>query len=463
MSGLAHHWRVFRQAIKDDRVRAAKQRRFSDPDFLPAALEVIERPVSPTGRITAWVLLIGLVATIAWLVFGRVDVVASAQGKILPTGAVKLVQAANTGVVRQIHVRDGDVVRRGQPLIDLDPTVSTADEAQAEKALLAAEIDVARDRAIADALTGRGIRFEAPAGTPPDVAETQRRLIAAQVAENMAATASLAAARQSSLAEAHAASEQIRKYNETLPVLDREVAAMNGLAAKGYAPGLRLMELQRQRHAEKGDRDVAAAQRTRGLSEASKFSQSLAQTREQARQQALADLAKAQNEVILRREELTKARRRTRLQRLVSPVDGSVQQLSVHTVGGVVEPVRTLMVVVPKGLLDVEVKVLNKDAGFIRVGQPVAVKLEAFPFTRHGTVPGQISWISSDAVEDRKFGLVYIARIKLLKAAINRGDAMVPLGPGMNVTADIQTDRRSIFSYLVSPVDKARLEAARER
>ena len=373
----------------------------------------------------------GLVATIAWLVFGRVDVVASAQGKILPTDAVKLVQASNTGVVRRIYVRDGDVVRRGQALIDLDPTVSTADEAQAQKALLAAEIDAARDRAIADALGGQAITFNAPAGTSPEVAETQRRLIAAQVAENMAATASMAAARQSSLAEARAAAEQIRKYNETLPVLDREVDAMNGLAAKGYAPGPRLLELQRQRRAEKGDRDVASAQQARGLSDARKFGQSATQTREQARQQALADLAKAQNEVIIRREELTKARRRSKLQRLVSPVDGSVQQLAVHTVGGVVEPVRTLMVVVPRGALSVEVKVLNKDAGFVRVGQPAAVKLEAFPFTRHGTIPGQISWISSDAVEDRKFGLVYVARVTLLKTTINRGDSVVSLGPGM--------------------------------
>ncbi len=140
-----------------------------------------------------------------------------------------------------------------------------------------------------------------------------------------------------------------------------------------------------------------------------------------------------------------------------------VGQLAVHPVGGVVEPVRTLMVVVPGGAISVEVKVLNKDAGFVRVGQPVAVKLEAFPFTRHGTVPGRISWISSDAVEDRRLGLVYIAHVQLLKTAIDRGDVMVPLSPGMNVTADIQTDRRSILSYLVSPIDRARLEAGRER
>jgi hemolysin D len=463
MSALNHHWQVFRQAMADDKKRQNSRTRFFDPEFLPAALEVIERPVSPTARVTTWVLLIGMAATLAWLIFGKVDVVAMATGRILPTDEVKLVQAANTGVVRRIFVRDGDVVRRGQPLLDLDPTVSTADQSQAEKGLLAAEIDAARNLAIAEALSGRGVRFVAPRGTPPEVADTQRRLIAAQVAHADAEVAGMAAARQSSLAEARAASEQIKKYNQTVPVLDREVEAMNGLAAKGYAPGLRLMELQRDRQAEVGERAVAGAQQARGLSDARKFGQAQIQSREQARQQALADLAKAQNEVILRREELTKARRRSRLQRLVAPADGSVQQLAVHTVGGVVEPVRTLMVVVPTGALSVEARILNKDAGFVRVGQPVALKLEAFPFTRFGTLPGRISWISTDAVEDRKLGLVYVARIQLLQTTINRGDKTVSLGPGMNVTADIRTGQRTILSYLISPIDKARREAARER
>ena len=463
MSSIGQHWRVLRQAIADDRRQQKGHRRFHDADFLPAALEVVERPVSPTGRITSWVLLALLAATIGWLVLGRIDVVASAQGRIMPTDDVKLVQAANSGVVRAIYVRDGAIVRRGQPLIDLDPTVSTAEEAQAQKGLLAAEIDVARGHAIADALAGRGLRFAPPAGTPPDVAETQRRLIAALVAENGAATAGMAAARQSSLAEARAAAETMRKYDQTVPVLDREVAAMKGLESKGYAPGLRMLELERQRHAERGDRAVAAEQRSRGLSDAAKYGQALTQSREQARQQALADLAKAQTEVIMRREELTKARRQSRLQRLVAPVAGSVQQLAVKTLGGVVEPVRTLMVVVPTGAITVEVRILNKDVGFVRVGAPAAVKLEAFPITRYGTVPGRITWVSASAVEDRRLGLVYVAHVALQRASMNRGDTTVPLSPGMNVTADILTGRRSIMSYLISPIDKARLEAARER
>lgn len=463
MNALARHWAVARQALAEDKARVKAATRTADPRFLPAALEIIEKPVSPTGRATTWVMLIGLTATVAWLILGKVDVVASAQGQIMPADDVKLVQAAEPGVVRRIYVHDGDVVKKGQPLVDLDPTVSGAEQIQAEKALLAARLDVARNLAIADALSGKGLNFEPPPGTSTEVAATQRRLIAAQVAQSQAGIASMSAARQSSLADAQAASDQMRTVDRTLPVLDRELEAMHGLEAKGYAPGLRLMEMERQRHSEAGQRNIAAAQRVRALSDAIKYGEQSEQTREQARQTALADLAKAQSEAMLREEELTKARQRSRLQRLIAPVDGTIQQLSVHTLGGVVEAVKPLMVIVPYGALTVQAKVLNKDAGFVQRGQQVSVKLEAFPFTRYGTIPGTIQSISTDAVNDEKLGLIYLARISLFRSTIDRGDRAVPLSPGMTGTADIRTGQRTILSYLMSPIDKARREAARER
>lgn len=463
MNALSRHWQVAREVLNQERARDKERRDSFEPRFLPAALEVIERPVSPTGRVTTWVMLVGLAGTLAWLTLGQLDIVASAQGRIMPTDNVKLVQAASTGIVRRIYVREGDVVKKGQPLIDLDPTVSIAEQVQAEKALLAARLDVARNKAIADALSGKGLNFDPPPGTPADVADTQRRLIAAQVAESDAATAGMAAARGASLSDARAAAEQVRTLDRTVPVLDRELAAMHGLEAKGYAPGLKLLEMERQRHSEVGQRSIALAQQARAMSDARKYGQQSAQAREQARQTALADLAKAQSEAMVREEELTKARQKSHLQRLLAPVDGTVQQIAVHTVGGVVEAVRPLMVVVPYGALTVEAKVLNKDAGFVRKGQDVAVKLEAFPFTRYGTVPGRIASIATDAVDDRKLGPVYVARIALLQSTIDRGDRVVPLAPGMTVTADIRTGQRSIMSYLISPIDKTRREAGRER
>ncbi len=464
MNMLAHSWRVFRAAITEDRARRKGFIASSEADFLPAALEVIETPVSPTARVTSWVLLIGLAATLVWLVFGRVDVVATAPGKIIPTGNVKLVQSPGSGVVRAIYVKDGDAVRAGQPLLELDPTLSSADLAQAEKALAAAEIDVARSRAIADALAGRKLRFQAPAGTPADIAETQARLVAAQLAEVEAMTASLRAARSSSLSDARMAEAQIARLSDTLPILDRQLDNMYRLDAKGYAPGSRLLELQRQRRAEAGDRDVAVAQKARGYSEARKLADQAVQTRQEVQRSVLTDLAKAEADAILRREEVTKAARRRTLQRLVAPVSGIVQGLTVHTLGGVVEPARTLMTVVPsQDSIEVEVRLLNKDVGFVRVGQAAAVKLDAFPFTRFGAVPGRISRISGDAVPDRKLGSVYMATVRLDRRTIGVDGRDVRLSPGLSATVDIRTGTRRIISYLISPMQTSVAQAGRER
>ena len=461
---LTHSWRVIRDALKADKERQQTRVAMRETQFLPAALEVIEQPVSPTSRATAWVLMIGLAATLAWLVLGRVDVVATAPGKILPSGSVKIVQSAGSGVVRAIHVKDGDRVRKGQLLVELDTTLATADLSQAQKGLLAAQIDIARNRAIADALAGRGIHFTPPPGTPADVATTQRLLIAAQVGEVEATAASLAAARRSSLSEADAASATKRRLDETIPILDHELEAMNRLDAKGYAPGLRLLELQRQRRSEAGDREVAMAQESRGQSDAGKLGFQIGQAREQARRIALADLAKAESDAILRAEEVTKATRRTGLQRLLAPADGTIQQLTLHTIGGVVEPARTLMVVVPSSdAIEVEVRVLNKDIGFVHEGQPVAVKVEAFPFTRYGTVPGTLISISRDAVPDQKLGATYVAQVKLARSQIVVDGKPIALTAGLAVTADIRTGSRRIISYLLSPVQTSVAQAGRER
>ncbi|PJG47272.1 hypothetical protein CAF53_02735 [Sphingobium sp. LB126] len=148
MNSIAQHWDVVRAALADEKRRANKLIRVDEVTFLPAALEIIEQPVSPTARATTWVLLIILVSTIVWLTFGKVDVVASAPGRLIPADNVKLVQPAEAGIVRAIYVRNGQFVRKGQVLVELDPTVSTAETVQAEAALQTALFDVARAKAV---------------------------------------------------------------------------------------------------------------------------------------------------------------------------------------------------------------------------------------------------------------------------------------------------------------------------
>lgn len=464
MNAITRHWTAVRDALDNERARSRGVLRVEEADFLPAALEVVERPVSPTARVTAWLLLGLFAAALLWLVVGRVDVVASAPGKLVPADDVQLIQPGAAGIVHAILVRDGQRVRAGQPLVELDPTVSDADTAQAGKALETAMLDAARLRAILSALDGQGLRFTPPAGTAPDVTATQIALARAQLTEIRAGSQTRAADTESARAARAEAQIQAAKLSETLPLLDEQIAANETLLEKGYVSKLRVIEMRRQRLVAARDRDAALATARKAEAQIAVAGGNLSQSTAEARARLLADLARAESDARLRKEELTKATKRSSLQRLVSPVDGTVTQLAVHTVGGVVETAKPIMVIVPvRGKLVAEVTIANKDVGFVSAGQPVALKVEAFPFTRYGAVPGRLEYISSDAVQDEKLGLIYTARVTLDRAMIVRDGKAVLLTPGMAVTADIRTGRRSLASYLLSPIDEVRATAARER
>lgn len=163
-------------------------------------------------------------------------------------------------------------------------------------------------------------------------------------------------------------------------------------------------------------------------------------------------------------QELIKAESRQRLMRVVAPIDGTVQQLAVNTIGGVVTPAQALMLLVPlNSPIEVDARLENKDIGFVKTGQDVEVKVETFPFTRYGTIKGKVINISQDAVNDDKQGLVFLARIKLEKKAIQVDQKSVPLSPGMIVTAEIKTGRRKVIDYLLSPLMQHANESMRER
>jgi hemolysin D len=464
MNAVSRQWRLVRTALAEEKAHFGRLQHVDDVSFLPAALEIIERPVSPTARATTWAMLIGLAIAIIWAVFGQIDIVASAPGRIVPTDNVKLVQPAEAGIVRAIHVRDGQIVQKGQILVELDPTVSTAEASQAKAALQNALFDVARAQAVLSALDGHGLAFKAPAGASEQLVATQRALASSEFSSIEAETSGRSADLLAAKASRAEALVQAAKLTETLPLLDDQLQAYESLLAKGYAAKLKVLEMRRQRLAISKDRDAAMATANRTAAQSSSANSLAAQNRAEARTKILTELAQAEADVELRREELVKSHQRSSIQRLVAPATGTITQLSIHTIGGVVEPAKPIMLVVPAGrYLNAEVKLLNRDAGFVHAGQDVAIKLEAFPFTRYGTLSGQVESISTDAVEDEKLGLVYTARIRLKRTSLMAGSMSLPVGSGMAVTADVLTGRRSILSFLISPIEKVRREAARDR
>jgi len=463
--------------MQDDADRRHKP--LTDHEFLPAALEIMEKPPS-AGLRWLTLMLCGLFAiAIIWSIFGRVDVVAVATGKIIPSANVKLIQPIEIGAVRAIHVRNGQHVRKGQLLVELDSTLTTADEAQASRGLLSANIVEARNDALLAYLSGRQQGFVAPAGTPRDVAETQQRFIATSVGEYEAQRASLVQSKAESAAEYAAAEAEVAKLKKTLPLVERQLAARKELAEKGYFSTIKLLEYEQLKVEHIQNIEVQEANAAKARAAMANYDAQIARLRETFGKTAVTDLSEAQDKSSMAAEELHKSSRRRQFQQLRSPVDGTVQQLSVNTVGGVVEPAKPIMVIVPDdAAVEVEAQILNKDIGFVHEGQSVRVKLEAYPFTDYGLIEGTVESISRDAIDlsqqgagaarDQNgkpppTGLVYAARIRLKQRSIRIGSHVQPIGPGLAVQAEIKTGERRIIQYLLSPITQTVDEAGRER
>lgn len=477
--GLSKHLAVLREAWRNQNQADRTRKPVEEHEFLPAALEIMEKPPSPGLRMLMLMLCGLFTLALLWSFIGRVDVVAVATGRTLPIANVKLIQPVEIGVVRAIHVRNGQRVRRGQLLIELDPTTAAGQESQATRGLLAANVVRARSNALLAHLQGRPAVFRAPPGTPPEVVATQTELVRSKVAEYESERRSLLQSRAERAAELAGTQAEIAKLRQTLPLMERQLAARRELAGRGHFSQLRVLEYEQARieHIQNIEVQESAAERARAT--IGNIDASLATLRERFAEEASTELATAENESGIQTEELRMTARRRQLQQLTAPVDGIVQQLAVHTVGGVVQPAQPLMVIVPvEGEIAVEAQILNRDIGFVREGQPVRVKLEAYPFTDYGIVEGVVETISRDAVQSEQQqqapgeaagrappapGLVYNARIRLSRNHVMVGGRRQPIGPGMAVQAEIRTGRRRIIQYLLSPISQAMDEAGRER
>ncbi len=436
-------------------------------EFLPAALEVQESPPSPLGRIILWTIILLLASAVAWACIGKIDIVAVAPGKIIPGGRSKVIQPLEIGTVRTIHVEESQVVHKGEVLIELDATSTDADQERIREELLTAELEQVRAQSIVQALDNGSHPPEAvpwPAGAGTEVIAIYDKWIQGQLREQRARQAALDDDIQVREAELSATQATINKLERTLPLITERVASLGKLAAKGMAARAAFLELEQRRI--ETEQDLATArERVQGIRAAIR-------ERHQQRHAAAAEfmntalrqVAEAERRIRVLRQELLKAERRSRLQILTAPVSGVVQQLAVHTLGGVVTPAQPLMVIVPQDHdIEIEATIANKDIGFVHAGQSARVKVDAFPFTRYGIVDAKLRAVSLDAVADEKRGLVYSARVALNKNTISVGDKQVNLAPGMTVTVEIRTGERRLIEYFLSPLMQYVDESLRER
>ncbi|MDY0969113.1 HlyD family type I secretion periplasmic adaptor subunit [Sphingomonas sp. CFBP9021] len=461
---LTHHLRVLRVAWTVENERRAKAKPRLDHEFLPAALEIIEKPASPGLRWLMLILCTLFGVALIWSFVGQIDVVAVASGKVIPSSNVKIIQPIEIGAVRAIHVRNGQRVTRGQLLIELDPTLAGADDAQASQGLLTSRINQARNDAILRYLTTGKTGFVAPEGTPPAIADVQVKFVRTAIAEYEAEQEGLQQSRAQAEAELAGANAEVAKLEQTLPLVEQQLESRRNLTDKGYFSKLKLLEYQQLRVEHVQNIAVQRSNAAKARASIANLNAQIARLRGTFGKAAFTELVDAEGKGSLATEEIRKTARRRQYQELRSPIDGVVQQLAVNTIGGVVQPAQPLLVLVPSdSAIEVEAQIQNRDVGFIHEGQRVRVKLEAFPFTDYGLIEGVVDSISRDAIQDEKRGLIYSVRIRLKTKTINIAGHAQVIGPGLAVQAEIMTGKRRIIQYLLSPIFETLDEAGRER
>lgn len=457
--------KIFRHAWSQRKETDTPDLQAHEAQFLPAALSLRDTPVHPAPRITLWLIMAFALIALLWTIFGRIDVVATAVGKIIPNDRTKVIQPMETAVVKAIHVRDGQAVKLGQLLIELDATSAAADSERLRNEALTAQLEALRAQALLTSLAN---------GTPPRLQALDGVDAARLLAEQSQASGQYQEyqARQRQLrdeiirrrAELQTTQEQVTKLEQTAPIARQRAQDYQKLVKENFISQHGYLEREQARIEQEQD---LASSRSKvmeiraALAEAQQQQATLAA---ETRRQLLDQHNLAAQKAASLEQEWVKADQRGRLMRMTAPVAGTVQQLAISTVGGVVTPAQPLMVIVPKeNVLEVEAMLPNKDIGFVNPGQDAEVKVETFPFTKYGTLHGKITQVSSDAIQDEKLGLIYSTRVKLAKDTIQVENKTVRLTPGMAVTVEVKTGTRRVIEYFLSPLMQATSESLRER
>lgn len=412
-----------------------------EAEFSAPAIALEERPVSPTLRATAAALIAFVALAFIWAILGHVDIVVNATGKVIPNGWTKTIASVDTASVRAVYVSDGQVVKAGDTLVELDAREHEAERDKATDEELAARLQMARSQAMIVAIDERRPPRLVPVQGIPDASLHEAKLhLVGQYQDYSAKLAQLDA--------------DIAHYESAVPLAaEREKIYEGLLENRDVSRDAWLAKKQDRLDLEGKLADARSARLVL-----------IAQTRKDAYDA----LTEARKTAAASKQDVVRAGSHASWLTLRAPVDGTVQQVAVHTVGGVVQAAQPLLLIVPnEKRIEVEALLQNKDIGFVREGQRAEVKVTAFEYTRYGTIKGYVTTVSHDAVEqndkDKGNVLVYSVKVTLDEPTIRVDGQDVSLTPGMAVDVDIKTGTRRIIEYVLSPLLRRRHESLHER
>jgi membrane fusion protein, hemolysin D len=462
-----------------------------DREFLAPALEILETPPSPVHVAFLWIICALVVVALAWAYFGRVDIIAAAQGKLQPTGQVKVVEPVETGRVEAIHVGNGALVRAGDTLVELDRSAAVADRDGARAEVASAQAEILRRKTAL--LSARSHAFDAapaidwPDDAAPALRDRETRVLAADLGQLAAAVASFDAERAQKTAERDKLKETIATQKNLVATLKERVDMRTKLVeekAGARAAVIDATETLQYQITQEAKQQQDLASLDAGL-------QVIARNSDKAVQDFISDNAEKLDDAARRAEDveqrLAKAQAELDHLTLRAPIAGRVQSSIITNVGQVVSSGQEIMRVVPEDSgLEIQAYVRNRDIGFVSVGQEAVVKVESFPFTRYGAIKAHVTRVAKDAIPEpdanaiegdatrvssaagfaggeRTQNLVFPIVLKPDTETIAVDGVDQPLTSGMAVTVELKTGARRMLEYVFSPLVEVASKAMRER
>lgn len=418
-------------------------------EFTPLLVEIEDRPTSPLGRGLLYAILAFMVIGLLWLFLAKIDVVVSARGKVVPEGEIKTLQPIESGSISAIRVREGQAVKKGDVLIEIDPSVTVTDLESKQKNLSLLELEIDRLKALvsdkpfipsSSCSDSAAIATQQLAYLSAKSAYEQQRMV---IEQQILQTRSQSDASRSDLSRLGQllsnAKEREARLKEVLDII----------AKRDY------VEAQNQRIEYQEQYRMKEHAITQSNSHIRELQEQLHLITQEYRSKLLAELTQKSKEATALRTEVETTLFRNAKQSITSPVDGYVGKLLITTVGGVVTPAEKLITIIPKNApLLIKATVQNQDIGFIAKAMEAEVKIDTYDFQKYGLIHGNVKHIADDAIEDEKLGPVYEISITPTNTTLKGEGKTLPIHAGMSVTAELKVGKRRVIEFFIYPMIK---------
>lgn len=462
---MKKYWAIAKMALmqekatKDSKIKGMNEH---EKEFLPAVLAVTETPPSHAARLLTYVIISMFSVLVLWSILGKIDIIATSQGKLIPASNIKTIQTLTDSEIEEIYVQEGQYVKAGDDLIKFNQTEVQANISRVKNEMEALEIAIARLQALLTDSPEQNFTYNNKINEY--LVKMHSNLLKSQMTEKSAKLEVLQGQINKAMKEQDTIQADVNRLNKILPSVEERISKKKILVDKQLIARLTFLEQEEELTNLQEQRNVQIKKMAETEENIEYLKKEKRQYLAEFDNNLMKELTESSEKLKSYQQELVKYEEALKRTVVKAPLSGYVQQLVYHTKGGVVETAKPIMNIVPEDYkLEADVMILNKDIGFVQPEQDVEIKIDSFPFTKYGTIKGKVRNISGDAIKDEKLGLVYSARLTLLDNKITADGNVVPLKVGMGVTSEIKTGKRRVIEYLLSPVMKYLNESMRER